>query len=141
MPLKHPAMLRDEIESDGRKRFTLEEANRALPLVQRVARDVVETYRRIVELRRELEEDGARDLAEAEADYERQMDRLSDLVDELHLVGVELRDFEAGTIDFPAWHGDHEVLLTWRYGDERVTCWHEHDDAFDSRRPLSDLAA
>lgn len=141
MASDQPLMLTHAAEPNARKRFTVEEANRSLPLVGRIAQDVVDSYHRIVDLRRELEEDGSRDLAEAEGDYEREMDRLSDLVDELHLVGVELRDFELGVIDFPAWYADHEVLLTWRHGDERVGFWHEPDDAFGRHRSIDDLAA
>lgn len=141
MALNQSTMFADAAESDRRKRFTIEEANRSLSYVRRVALDVVTTYRQIVDLRRELEEDGSRDLAEAELDYEHQMDRLSDLVDELHLVGVELRDFEKGTVDFPAWHRGHEVMLTWSHGDELIGFWHEHEDAFDDRRPIEELAA
>lgn len=141
MASDQPLMLTHAAEPDARKRFTLEDANRALPLVGRIASDVVESYHRIVDLRRELEQDGSRDLAEAERDYEHEMDRLSDLVDELHLVGVELRDFELGVIDFPAWYAGHEVLLTWRHGEERVSFWHEPGDAFGSQRSIEELAA
>ena len=123
-----------------RKRFSIDEANRALPYVQRVVDDVVEVYGHIVELRRRLEDLGAGDAAlELERQYEHAMDRLGDLVDELHLVGVELKDFEKGLVDFPAACAGREVLLCWQRGEKRVAHFHELDAGYADRQPVDAL--
>ncbi|MEM9418117.1 MAG: DUF2203 family protein [Planctomycetota bacterium] len=115
----------------GRKYFSVTEANRALPYVSRVAVDITEVYSQVIELRSELEnldEGELRNLTERE--YETTMDRLGGLVDELHLAGVELRDFELGRIDFPAVHDNHEIMLAWQTGETAVGRWYypESDD-------------
>lgn len=116
----------------GRKYFSVEEANRALPYVSRIAVDIAEVYGQVIELRNELEnlDDGElRDLTERE--YETTMDRLGGLVDELHVTGVELRDFELGRVDFPAVHDDQEIMLAWQTGELSVTRWHYSDSDDD----------
>src|SRR5690606_26704015 len=99
----------------GRKYFTVEEANRALPYISRIVSDVAEVYGRIVEIRRDLEAEDAAAPGSLEREYDRCMDRLSTLIDELHDVGVELKDFEKGLIDFPALYDQREVLLCWKH--------------------------
>ena len=123
-----------------RKHFSLDEANRALPYVQRVVDDVVEVYGQIVDLRRRLEDLGAGEEAlELERQYELAMDRLGDLVDELHLVGVELKDFEKGLVDFPALHAGREVLLCWQRGESGVGYFHEIDAGYAERQSVTAL--
>jgi hypothetical protein len=124
----------------GKKYFSIEEANSALPYVSRIITDVTSVYGRIVELRRELEHtepgDGTSPL---ERDYESAMDRLSSLIDELHTLGVELKDFEKGLIDFPAVHDDREIYLCWNNGDTQVHYWHEVDTGYASRQDIHAL--
>lgn len=124
----------------GRKFFSVHEANRALPYVSRVVADIAETYVQIIELRRELEnlDDGAlRNLTDRE--YETTMDRLGGLVDELHMTGAELRDFELGRVDFPAVYDNRPIMLTWESGKAEVSQWHHIDDDDESLYPVEEL--
>jgi len=121
---------------DDRRYFTLEQANAALVYLRRVIADLQAQYREIVALRRRIERGGSQ-TADAEAAYEAAMDRLSDLVDEVHAVGVELKDFEKGMIDFPSWRDGREVLLCWQAGEDEVTHWHEVDGGVSERKPVA----
>lgn len=125
------------LESD-KKLFTLDHANRALPYVVRVVDDISEVYGRIIELRKRADAPGGPD-TEAEREYEQMMDRLGELVDELHAVGVELKDFELGLVDFPAIHQGREVLLCWKRGEPSIEHWHELDAGLSGRQPVSIL--
>ncbi|MEM7577596.1 MAG: DUF2203 domain-containing protein [Planctomycetota bacterium] len=125
----------------GRKRFTREQANRSLAYVGPVVQDVQAQYEQILELRQSINEStvdadtpGA---TGGEAAYEVAMDRLGELVDELHAVGVELRDFERGLIAFPCDHKDRTLLLSWQPGEEGVRFFHEQDESVAERRPIS----
>ena len=64
------------------------------------------------------------------------MDHLSDLFDELHQVGVELKDFEKGLLDFPAVHEGREICLCWHRGEQCVGAWHELDAGPEERHSL-----
>lgn len=57
-------------------------------------------------------------------------------VDELHKIGIVLRDIEQGIVDFPHLREGREVLLCWRLGEQRVQYYHELDTGFRERKPL-----
>jgi hypothetical protein len=57
-------------------------------------------------------------------------------VEELHSLGVLVKDLDEGLVDFPALRGDEEVLLCWRLGEEDIGFWHPADEGFAGRRPL-----
>lgn len=120
--------------------FDPHEANRALIYVRRITEDVSETYKDVIRLRLRLEHHGHLDQAGIiEESYKRAMIRLSDLVDELQQVGVELRDFESGTVDFPAMGEEGEIFLCWKLGETDVDHWHDADTTCDHREPLASL--
>jgi len=126
------------VPQKGKKYFSVAEANRALPYVSRIVTDVVECYMQVVEIRERIEQsqsDKALDLLQAE--YEKSMDHLSSLLDELHQVGVELKDFEKGLLDFPALHEGREIYLCWQRGEQCVQAWHELDAGFAGRQEVS----
>ncbi len=123
----------------SRSLFTLAEAEGALTYIERVVRDVTQTYTDVKRLRREMRmgtESGS--VATGRA-YQAAMDRLGELVDELDTVGVDLKDFEKGVVDFPSWHDGREVLLCWTLGEPRIARWHEVDAGRVGPRPVGML--
>jgi hypothetical protein len=124
----------------GKRYFTLGEANRALPYLSRIVEDLTTCYHEVVNHRRRMENPSARDdRAQLEAAYEESMDRLSELVDELQQVGVELKDFEKGLLDFPAMYQGREIYLCWHRGEKSVESWHEVDRGFAGRQDVAML--
>ncbi len=121
----------------GLHTFTPAAANRALVLIRRVVGDLVDHYHRMLDLQE------AADAAEADA---RLNDELGDLsarmrccLDELESVGVELRDFARGIVDFPCVAGGRLLHLCWAHGENRVKHWHELGESFAQRRPIATL--
>ncbi|MCS7189998.1 MAG: DUF2203 domain-containing protein [Fimbriimonadales bacterium] len=57
-------------------------------------------------------------------------------VDELHKMGILLKDIDEGIVDFPHLREGREVMLCWRLGEERVQYYHELDTGFRGRKPL-----
>lgn len=126
----------------GRRYFTLEQANEALVYVGRIVDDVTQTYGAAVEVRQRIEQPHIEDNVEwLRERYEALMDRLNEYLDELHQVGVELKDFEKGLLDFPAVHQGREILLCWMQGEERVSAWHEVDCGYAGRQDVAALAS
>ncbi|MBL4699653.1 MAG: DUF2203 domain-containing protein [Phycisphaeraceae bacterium] len=124
----------------GKKYFTVVEADKALAYVRPVTRDLMDCYAHVVDIRRRIEKPREQDNREhLEADYESTMDHLSELVDELHQVGVELKDFERGLIDFPAVHDGREIYLCWQFKEQSVCAWHETDAGFAGRQDVAVL--
>jgi len=125
----------------GKKHFSLKEANDALVYVERVVEDLMGCYCEVVDLRRRIEHPDVGDHSEhLEAVYEDAMDRLGEFVDELHHVGVELKDFEKGIVDFPAVDGGRDVCLCWKFGEDQILSWHETDAGYTGRQHVDLLA-
>jgi hypothetical protein len=124
-----------------RRTFSLAEANGALSLVGRIARDVVDCHRRISELYGEAR--GHADAGRSE-DADRLREEIGELftdvescVKELERIGCEYRDRAKGLVDFPSRLGDRLVFLCWKLGEPEILHWHELHDGFTGRRPIA----
>src|SRR4051812_49112845 len=61
---------------------------------------------------------------------------LQEVVAELALIGVEVKDADAGLLDFPARREGEPVLLCWHTGEPAVEWWHTREDGFGGRRRI-----
>ena len=124
--------------------FTVEDANRTLPLVRRIVGDVVRDYWRWQEKIREFEEVAAnRIVGEPNEDADRleieaqQLARdIDGYVAEIRELGVQMKGFDTGLVDFPGEIDGRPVLFCWQLGEESVQYWHEENAGFAGRRPL-----
>ncbi len=125
--------------------FTVDHANRTLPLVRKIVEDVVAQHRRWRETILELDlvastarVDEPRDRAEQ---LEREAQVLAREIDgyqrELEQLGIQLKDRRLGLVDFPSEMNGRHVLLCWRLGEPDVQYWHEVDAGYAGRQPLS----
>ena len=56
---------------------------------------------------------------------------------ELEGMGVQLKDFDRGLIDFPSLRDGRVVLLCWQLGEgDELEWWHDMDAGFGGRTPL-----
>lgn len=118
--------------------FTVQEANRSLPLVTRIVRDIVNTHERATQLQAKI--DGlprAKDSSALQSQLDAAAGELQDYVDELTDIGVELKDYETGLVDFPGRHQGRDVFLCWRLGEEKIEYWHELHTGFNGRQPVT----
>lgn len=128
------------------RRFTVDDANRTLPLVSRIVRDILDHYQ---EWHRTVE---AFEVANAvmvgrgdqhQADAERLQHRAQALAQEIQgFLGeltdldVEFKGFEKGLVDFPGVIDGRLINWCWKYGEPTVSFWHEADAGYDSRQPI-----
>lgn len=133
-----------------KKYFTVEEANKMLPLVKAIMSDVVETFREVNERRERLalikggSESSAHapyreELEQIEQELEKDIEQLQEYVDELRALGVEPKNFVMGLVDFPAWVDGHEVYLCWHLDEPDVMYWHELDAGYAGRQTVATL--
>ncbi len=123
----------------GRRYFSVAQAQCALVLVGRIVADVLSLYARLLDLQEAVE---AAESAGAEAGRDELVEtaeKLHSCLQEMDDVGVELKDWEAGAVDFPCVAGGREVRLCWQYGDERISYWHETHACPDGRQPIETL--
>lgn len=135
----------------SRKIFSLEEANRTLPLVRAIVTDIVKQFRVVDELRQRLaslsgrrrgkattEDPYAEELAATRTGLETEEARLREYVDELEKLGVELKGPD-GLCDFPSEIDGRPVYLCWRLGEADIRYWHELNTGFAGRQPIESL--
>jgi hypothetical protein len=128
--------------------FTIDQANRTLPLVSRIVADIVETYERWQEEVRAFELAAASAQSEMptpeavarEREAQRLAKEITGFVGELEQLGVEFKGYDIGLVDFPSRVGDRSVYLCWRLGEPAVQYWHETDGGFAGRQPIEALA-
>jgi hypothetical protein len=133
--------------STGKKYFTVAQANATLPLVRAIARDVTQLAHSLSERHQRLSrlnpagspglsEAHQEELRQVQADLERDQQQMHDYERELQSLGIELKDYFTGLVDFPCWKDDREVYLCWRLGEPEVAYWHELDAGFAGRQKL-----
>ena len=125
--------------SRPQRRFSLEQANRALPLVRRVVTDIVSTREEATRLQTQLESANAKEHARVQQDLDVAIDKLHAYLDELTEIGCELKDFQVGLVDFIGRHQGRDVYLCWKLGEERIGYFHELNSGFGGRVPVSTL--
>ena len=124
------------------KLFTLEEANSLLPSVRRIVKSIQKSHRRVasfnVKSRHAAEgaESGGGGMPEGQQYAELLVD-LSTHTEELESLGIQIKDYRQGLIDFPSMRDGRVVLLCWKAdeGDE-VEWWHDVEAGFAGRQPL-----
>jgi hypothetical protein len=126
--------------SRPKRRFTLAQANSALPLVRRIVGDIVKTHGLVLRLQAEMDRaGGAGEQAATQTRLDESVGRLEDFVDELTEVGCELKDYQVGLIDFVGRHQSKDVYLCWKLGEEQIGYWHELNAGYAGRQPISTL--
>lgn len=129
--------------SAGLKYFAPAQAERALTLVRRIVADIVAEYPRLLEYQEMIEVSQRYGSVEyvnrLQADMALAVAKLQRYVEELESVGVELRDFGRGMVEFPSILAGREIRLCWQHGEPRLTGWYDPNHAPTSRRPITEL--
>jgi hypothetical protein len=124
------------------KIFTVQEANALLPEVRNIVGKIQRAHRKLSHYR----EDTDKAAAAAErggGGFSNGVAYASDLIEltvqlsELEALGVQLKDFERGLVDFPSLRDGRVVLLCWQLGEgDELEWWHDIDAGFAGRTPL-----
>lgn len=127
------------------KIFTLDEAERTLPLLNRILADLkaeYEVWREALAHYELLAAASRADLGETEVlvaartAVSNAANRINQYLLEIEAVGCLFKGFEQGLVDFYALREDRLVFLCWQYGEPAITHWHEVDAGFPGRRPI-----
>jgi len=124
------------------KLFTVEEANALLPSVRGIVRQVQRAYERV-----SASQEAARVAAERAklggggitggSLYVTALSELAEHAGRLEALGVQLKDYGRGLIDFPSLREGRVILLCWQMGEgDQLEWWHEVEAGFAGRQPL-----
>lgn len=125
--------------------FTLEEAERTLPLLRRILTDLKTEYRIWQDALGEYEllSGGSRaetvesdTLATARRTFTDSADRITAFLGEIEAIGCLFKGFDAGLVDFYTLREDRLVFLCWRVDEEHITHWHEVEAGYAGRQPI-----
>lgn len=134
-------------QSQFGKLFTLEEANRALPLVRAIVEDLARLSREVAERRERLalltaNRDSrsadlyTEELQQIEEELEKDTVQLQGYVEELRQLGVEPKNGPMGLVDFPALVNGRLAYLCWKLDEPEILYWHDLDAGFAGRQPI-----
>ena len=135
--------------------ISIEEANRMLPLLRHIVKDIVASWEQIIFKRTELEclEKGiepagaapspdTRDttLQNLKQDLNYLIDRINSYIREVEELGCFVEEFKRGIINFPSLCNGRKVFLCWKPDEDAVSYWHELDECYNDRIQIRDAA-
>lgn len=125
------------------KLFTVSEANSLIPTLRPKLEEIRTQYSSLSQFK----EDAKRAAAAASESggggmpggtaYVNRLYEVGRIASELHDLGVQLKDYTRGLIDFPSLREGRVVLLCWQLDDaDELEWWHELEAGFAGRQPL-----
>lgn len=124
------------------KIFTVQEANALLPNVRTIVSRIQHAHRQLSRFREEVAkavegaERGGGGIDDG-ALYAKILTKRTTITSELENLGVQLKDFERGLVDFPSLRDGRVILLCWQMGEgDELEWWHDVDAGFAGRTPL-----
>ncbi len=135
--------------SDERRRFTVEEANELIPMLDLRWREIMRLRALIAEAHTQLtrlgeppdahtleRRGGPPELVSTRARFSALLESMADAVAAIEGAGVAVKDLEIGLCDFLGEIEGRDVWLCWQFGEPRVEYFHELDAGFAARRSL-----
>ncbi len=125
--------------------FTLEEAERTLPLLRRILTDLRAEYRtwqdagadyELLTAGARAERGESEELLVARRAMTDSADRISGYLDEIAAIGCLFKGFDAGLVDFYTLREDRLVFLCWRVDEDHITHWHDVESGYAGRQPV-----
>jgi hypothetical protein len=122
--------------------FTPFSANKVLPQIRSKFSNILNQRIEIMELQTELNYLSMQNNKHAaffklKNQINRSITSLYKQIEELEELGVMIKSFDEGLVDFPAVRYDEEVWLCWKLGEDEIRFWHRKDEGFTGRKPLS----
>jgi hypothetical protein len=124
------------------KLFSVEEANELLPTVRRIVSGIKRAHAEVLkfETAAKLAAEGAElggGFMPGGMRYVAALLQLVERAAELEALGVQLKDYARGLVDFPSLRDGRVVLLCWELGEgDRIEWWHETEAGYAGRQPL-----
>jgi hypothetical protein len=124
------------VTTKTQKLFTVEEANRMLPLIRRIVADILNAGNGMKAMSKETM------TGDHAAKLEIRIAELKSYLKELEDLGCSYKDwdFKTGLVDFPAELDGKPVLLCWRSDEDKVSHYHFSDDDYEKRKLIPTVA-
>lgn len=132
------------------KTFTLDEAQTLVPVLESLLKNAMESKQSAEGVALELQQLSQRifmnggtlvrisEVAQRRARHDKAVQQVKDTLSELDAIGVQVKDLDAGLLDFPCRLGDDVVLLCWKMGEQEIQHWHPVEGGFAARQPVDE---
>jgi hypothetical protein len=143
-------MIGRPMADEAKKYFTVAEAERLIPRLERLMGWVMQCYAAVAKTRAALAagqrqimlSGGARISPEFWRAHKARLagltGELEEKLGEIVALGGVPKDLGLGLVDFLAVLDEREVNLCWRMGEQRIRFWHGLDEGYAARKPLPD---
>jgi len=130
------------------KRFTLAEAQRLIPHVDRLLRNAVAVKAEYDEAEAAIQSFTERVMMMGGMDVDRSValdarnrrdsaaGRLRAAIQQVQEVGCIVKDLDTGLIDFPTLFRGVEVYMCWKLGEPAIEFWHGVEEGFRGRKAI-----
>jgi hypothetical protein len=132
------------------KLFTLDEAQALLPVLESLLKRAIEAKQAADSIEETLQQLSRKiflsggmfvdvvGVQRQRTAFDGLVQRAKDAVAEIDAIGVQVKDFTIGLLDFPCQIDGEVVLLCWKMGEPRIDFWHSVEDGFRGRQPLDE---
>jgi len=132
------------------KTFSLEEAQTLIPVLESLLKNAMESKETAETIAAELQQLSQRifmnggslvriaQIARQRARQDKAVQQVKDTLSEIDAIGVQVKDLDAGLLDFPCRLGEDIVLLCWKMGETEIQHWHTVDSGFSGRQAVDD---
>jgi len=131
-----------------RKYFTLDQANKTLPLVRKIVSDITSlhpvwrdlVYRyELVAAQSDPKWGESTEQVALRTQIEAVARQINGYMVELGEIGCVFKGFEEGLVDFYGQLDGRDMFWCWKQGEERISHWHELEAGFAGRQPIPEL--
>jgi hypothetical protein len=128
--------------------FTLAQAERLLPEMERYLRDALFHRAEAVKAEDELEQISDRirmsggvrinptQLLALRARRDASTESLKEVIEQITRTGALIKDLDIGLIDFMSHFQNRDVCLCWKLGETGIAYWHGVEEGFRGRKPI-----
>ena len=124
--------------------YTMEEANKILPEIKNKLMNLIELKEAISVFGTinisfdDLEEDYLNNIRRGKKFHKLHYNFFK-MLEELEGSGVFIKDLNQGLIDFYSKFEGRDILLCWKFGEDKIDYWHEIADGFNGRQSVDIL--
>jgi len=132
------------------KYFTLAQAQRLLPEIERHLRDALFHKAEYQKAHDQLDQTTQRvrmsggsrvnpaEMLAARARRDTSVAALKDALEQIEEAGALVKDLDIGLLDFMTRYRDRDVCLCWKLGEDAIRFWHGEEEGFRGRKPIDD---
>ena len=120
------------------KYFTPSEAQKTLPLVKKIVKDILDTTREMRLIAEDV--DGKIESGATWNQIQKMVGEVNGFIQELEEIGCLYKDwnFTVGLVDFPSVIEGNDVYLCWRSDEDEIKFYHSIEEGYSGRKPIPD---